>query len=173
MRISSKIILIVIICIIFLGFLQFNKIWYEEGGSREFSRAVNPFYYFSGEFHKHFFEVDEATLPRGGAVRWVLLTLKDENKLFAGRGVGWFRSLTSKELEKFKILTIGSDFPMIFLLCGISGLLIFLYLAYNLFKMRIRITSANPELKIFIFCLALLYLIGGIYTQGWISRTTG
>lgn len=173
MRISSKIILIVIICIIFLGFLQFNKIWYEEGGSRELSRALNPFYYFSGEFYRHFFEVDEATLQRGGAVRWVASTLKDENKLFAGRGVGWFRSLTSKEIGKFKKLTIGSDFPMIFLLCGISGLLIFLYLAYNLFKMRIRITSANPELKIFIFCLALLYLIGGIYTQGWISRTTG
>jgi len=52
-------------------------------------------------------------------------------------------------------------------------LLIFLYLAYNLFKTRIRITLAKPELKIFILFLALIYLIAGIYTQGWISKTTG
>jgi len=51
--------------------------------------------------------------------------------------------------------------------------LIFFYLAYNLFKIRIRITLVNPELKFFILCLALLYLIGGIYSQGWISKTTG
>jgi hypothetical protein len=169
LRISRKVILVIILCLIFLGFLNFNRFWYEEQGHK----GLNPFYYFSSEYLGTFFAVNIANLHRGGAIIWAYSALKDENRLFTGRGIGWFRNLTSKELKKFKKLTIGADFPIIFLLCGISGLLIFLYLAYNLFKMRIRITSANPELKIFIFCLALLYLIGGIYTQAWISRTTG
>lgn len=168
-NLSYKIVLIVLLCLIFLGFLKFNVLWYEE----EETKPLNPFYYFSSDFYANFFAVRESTLNRGGAIFWVYSTLNDENKLFAGRGTGWFRNLTSKQLEAFRKLTIGYDFPLIFLLCGASGLLIFLYLAYNLFKMRIRITVADPELKFFILCLALLYIIGGLYTQGWTSKTAG
>ena len=168
-RTSGKVILVVILCLIFLGFLQFNKVLKKESETK----AFNPFFYFSSEYYGTFFAVKEVELHRGGAIIWAYSTLKDENKLFTGRGVGWLRNVTPKEREKFTKLTIGYDFPMVLLLCGISGLLIFFYLAYNLFKMRIRITIANPELKFLILCLALLYLIGGIYSQGWISKTTG
>ena len=168
-RTSGKVILVIILCLIFLGFLQFNKVLKKESESK----AFNPFFYFSSEYYATFFAVKEAELHRGGAIIWAYSTLKDENKLFAGRGVGWLRNVTSKEREKFTKLTIGYDFPMVLLLCGMSGLLIFFYLAYNLFKIRIRITIANPELKFLILCLALLYIIGGIYSQGWTSKTTG
>ncbi len=168
-RISGKVILVIILGLIFLGFLQFNKVLKKESESKVF----NPFFYFSSEYYRTFFDVKETGLNRGGAIIWSYSTLKDEDKLFAGRGLAWSRNLTPKERERFAKLTIGYDFPMVLLLCGISGLLIFFYLAYNLFKIRIRITIANPELKFFILCLALLYLIGGIYSQGWISKTTG
>ena len=168
-RISKKVFLVIILCLIFLGFLRFSKFFKEAGESK----AFNPFYYFSSEYYGTFFAVNIANLHRGGAIIWTYTTLKEDNKLFAGRGVGWRRNVIPKEREKFKKLSIGYDFPIILLACGISGLLIFFYLAYNLFKMRIRITIANPELKFFILCLALLYLIGGIYSQGWISTTTG
>jgi len=168
-RISKKVFLVIILCLIFLGFLKFTKFLKEEGESK----AFNPFYYFSSEYYGTFFAVNIANLHRGGAIIWTYTTLKEDNKLFAGRGVGWLRNVTPKEREKFTKLTIGYDFPIILLACGISGLLIFFYLAYNLFKMRIRITIATPELKFLILSLALLYLIGGIYSQGWISKTTG
>jgi len=168
-RISSRVLLIVILCLLFLGFLNVHRFWYDEHGRK----SLNPFYYFTSEYYGTFFAVKSSHLLRGGAVLWAYSTLKDENKLFFGRGIGWLRNLTSRELERFQKLAIGFDFPMVLLLCGVSGLLIFLYLAYNLFKMRIRITLAKPELKIFILFLALLYLIAGIYTQGWISKTTG
>ena len=168
-RISSKVIMITFLCLIFLGFLNFYRFSYEEHGRK----GLNPFYYFSSEYLGTFFAVKDAELHRGGAILWAYSALKDENRLFTGRGVGWFRNLAGKQREKFKKLTIGYDFPMVLLLCGISGLLIFFYLAYNLFKMRIRITIANPELKILILCLTLLYLIGGIYSQGLTSKTTG
>jgi hypothetical protein len=166
---SYKVTLIILLCLTFLGLLRFNQLWYEEGETQPF----NPFYYFSSRFYGNFFAERESTLDRGGAIIWAYSTLKDEVKLFAGRGVGWFRNLTSKQLAEFRKLTIGYEFPIVLLLCGIFGLLIFFYLASNLFKMRIRIAIANPELKFFILCLALLYLIGGIYTQGWTSKTTG
>ncbi len=166
---SYKVTLIILLCLTFLGLLRFNQLWYEEGETQPF----NPFYYFSSRFYGNFFAERESTLDRGGAIIWAYSTLKDEVKLFAGRGVGWFRNLTSKQLAEFRKLTIGYEFPVVLLLCGIFGLLIFFYLASNLFKMRIRIAIANPELKFFILCLALLYLIGGIYTQGWTSKTTG
>ena len=168
-RISSRVLLIVILCLLFLGFLNVYRFSYDEHGRK----SLNPFYYFTSEYYGTFFAVKSSHLLRGGAVVWAYLTLEEENKLFFGRGIGWFRNLTSRELERFQKLAIGFDFPMVLLLCGVSGLLIFLYLAYNLFKMRIRITLAKPELKIFILFLALLYLIAGIYTQGWISKTTG
>ncbi len=168
-RISMKVLTVIILCLIFLGFLQFNKVLKRESESK----AFNPFFYFSSEYYGTFFAVKETNLHRGGAIIWSYSTLKDENKLFTGRGVGWLRNVTAKQLKEFKKLTIGYDFPMVLLLCGISGLLIFFYLAYNLLKIRIRITIANAELKFFILCLALLYIIGGIYSQGWISKTTG
>lgn len=168
-RISMKVPMVIILCLIFLGFLQFNKVMKRESESK----AFNPFFYFSSEYYATFFAAKETNLHRGRAITWAYATLKDENKLFSGWGVGWIRNMTSKEHEKFTKLTIGYDFPMVLLLYGISGLLIFFYLAYNLFKIRIRITLANPELKFFILCLALLYIIGGIYSQGWISKTTG
>ncbi len=168
-RISMKVFMVIILCLIFLGFLQFNKVLKKESESK----AFNPFYYFSSGYYGTFFAVKKTELHRGGAIIWAYSTLKDENKLFTGRGAGWLRNLTPKEREKFTKLTIGYDFPMVLLLYGIPGLLIFFYLAYNLFKMRIRITSARPELKILILFLASLYLIGGVYSQGWISKTTG
>ncbi len=168
-RISMKVFTVIILCLIFLGFLQFNKLVKRESASK----AFNPFFYFSSEYYATFFAAKETNLHRGRAITWAYATLKDENKLFSGWGAGWIRNMTSKEHEKFTKLTIGYDFPMVLLLYGISGLLIFFYLGYSLFKIRIRITIANPELKFFILCLALLYLIGGIYSQGWISKTTG
>jgi len=168
-RISGKVLSVIILCLIFLGILNLNRFLKKEAESKVF----NPFYYFSSEYYRTFFDINEEYLHRGGAILWAYFTLKDENKLSAGRGVGWFRNLTPKELEKFKKLAIGYDFPIILLLCGILGLSIFFYLAYNLFKMRIRIITASPELKIFLLCLVVLYLIGGVYSQGWISKTTG
>lgn len=169
LKMSSKITLIIILCILFLGILNLNLALLEKTESK----ASNPFFYFSSEYLRQFFAINPAYMHRGGAILWTYYSLKDEGKLFFGRGLGWSRSLTQKEFERFKILGIGYDFPMVMLLSGIFGLFIFLYLAYNILKLRIRITSISPELKFFILCLAFLYIIGGIYSQGWISKTTG
>jgi len=169
MKPSYKIALIILLSIIFVGILQLNRVWYEDYRTE----GLNPFYYFSSKYLGSFVAVNPSTLNRGGAVIWTFSRLKDENKLFMGRGVGWRRSLPRSQLERFTRLTINYDIPMTFILSGILGVLVFLYLAYSLFKVRIRVKIASPELKFFILCLVLLYVVGGFYTQGWISKTTG
>ncbi len=167
---TTKVVFVVILCLIFLGFLRFSKVIKEEAEAKVF----NPFYYVSNEYLRDFFAINKvASLHRGGAIIWAYKTLQNEYKLFAGRGLGWLRSLSDKQRVKFSILTISYDFPMILLICGILGLFIFLYLAFKLFMVRIRMSTASPELKFFILCLTVLYIIGGIYSNGWISKTVG
>lgn len=168
-KFSGKLLLVIFLCLAFVGLLQMNKLWYESGKIT----GMNPLYFFSGDYLRDLVAVTGATLPRGGAVIWAYQTLKDEGRLLAGRGIGWRRALSPTDFTNFKKLRISNDFPMMLLLCGIFGLAVFFYLAWNIFKMRIRITKAPPELKFFLLCLAALYLVGGIYTQGWASRTTG
>lgn len=169
-RASGKLVLVLLLlCLVFVGLLQMNKFWYEEGNIS----GLNPFYFLSGAYLRDLVAVTGSTLPRGGAIVWTYRTLIDEGRLLFGRGIGWRRSLSPVEFQYFKKLRIANDFPMMFLLCGLLGLTIFFYLAWNIFKMRIRIKPAPPELKFFFLCLTGLYLIGGIYTQGWASKTTG
>ncbi|UCC96054.1 MAG: hypothetical protein JSW40_04695, partial [Candidatus Omnitrophota bacterium] len=61
----------------------------------------------------------------------------------------------------------------ILLLCGIFGLLIYFYLLFRFFNVGRRDDLVGFRIKVFVLCLGLLYLVGGVYTQGWISKTTG
>lgn len=166
---SGKIALILVLCLLFVGLLQVNKLWYEGGKIS----GTNPFYFLSGDYLRDLIAVTGSTLPRGGAVIWAYQILKDEGRLLLGKGIGWRRGLSPLDFANFKKMRIANDLPMTFLLCGFAGLLVFFLLAWNIFKMRIRIRSASPDVKFFFLCLAALYLIGGVYTQGWASKTTG
>ena len=169
-RVSARLVAaLVLLCLVFVGLLQVNKLWYEGGKIA----GLNPFYFLSGSYLQDLVAVTSSTLPRGGAVVWAYQTLRDEGRLLFGRGIGWRRGLSPTDFQNYKRLRIANDFPTVMLLSGVLGLLVFFYLAWGIFKIRIRITTAPSVTKFFFLCLAALYLIGGVYTQGWASKTTG